>query len=85
MDEMLGKPAKDKITGLQGIITAKVVYVSGCIQYCIQPPIDKDGKLVESNYFDEGRIEIVSSEKIEAGVDPPGGPVESNVPREYRG
>ena len=58
-DPLLGKQAKDKITGQTGIITSKHVYLSGCNQYGIQPPIDKEGKIPEKGYFDEGRIEVI--------------------------
>ena len=59
MDNFLGKKAKDKITGFEGIITSKHIYLTGCNQYGIQPPIDKDGKVPDKGYFDEGRIEII--------------------------
>lgn len=73
-DELLGKKAKDKVTGFEGIITAKVIYLYGCTQYCITPPA-KDGKVEDSRYYDEGRIEIigegVSPEAVRASE--PGG------------
>lgn len=59
MDQFLGKKAKDKITGFEGIITSKHIYLTGCNQYGIQPSIDKDGKVPDKGYFDEGRIEII--------------------------
>ena len=42
--ENFGKKGKDKVTGLEGIITAKIFYMYGCAQYGITPPVDKDGK-----------------------------------------
>ncbi len=54
----LGKEAKDKISGLTGIITGIASYLTGCDQYVIQPP-SKDGEFKEGRWFDEGRIEIV--------------------------
>jgi hypothetical protein len=57
--EKLGKKAKDIITGFEGIITSKHIYLTGCTQYGLQPKIDKDGKVSDINYFDEGRIEII--------------------------
>lgn len=57
-DEWFGKKAKDKITGFEGIITGKVTYMFGCAQYGLTPPV-KDGKLEQTHYFDEGRIEII--------------------------
>jgi hypothetical protein len=59
MNDFLGKKAKDKVTGFEGIITSKHIYLTGCIQYGIQPQIDKDGKVPDKEFFDEGRIEIV--------------------------
>ena len=55
----LGKTAKDKITGFQGILTARVEYLTGCNRYCIQPKELKDGKPIDSIYFDEAQIEIL--------------------------
>ena len=59
MDEKFGKKARDKVTGLVGIITGKSVWMYGCNQYCIVPPVDKEGKVVDGSWFDEGRIEII--------------------------
>jgi hypothetical protein len=68
--DFMGKKAKDKITGFEGIITSKHIYLTGCNQYGIQPSVDKDGKVPEKNYFDEGRIEItgegISSKSVTA-------------------
>lgn len=54
-----GKLAKDKVTGFEGIITAKVDYMYGCAQYCLTPRVSEGGKREEAEYFDEGRIEII--------------------------
>jgi hypothetical protein len=55
----LGTLAKDKITGFSGIITARCEFLTGCSRYCIQPTELKDGKPIDSLYFDEAQIEIV--------------------------
>ena len=72
---LLGKKAKDKITGFEGILTAKAQYLYGCTQYCLTPPA-KDGKTLTSEWFDEGRIEVigegVAPEEVRA--EKPGGP-----------
>ena len=57
--ENLGKKAKDKITGFSGIIIGKIIYLTGCNQYGLTPPIDKDGKTSSTEWFDESRIEII--------------------------
>lgn len=82
MDEKFGKKARDKVTGLVGIITGKIVWMYGCNQYCVVPPVDKDGKVVEGSWFDEGRIEI-----IEPAIEPKdvqvarGGADNANMPK----
>lgn len=64
----LGLRARDKITGYEGIIYSFVKYLYGCNQYGINPGIDKDGKLKEVVWFDEGRIEIVGEGILAADV-----------------
>jgi hypothetical protein len=77
----LGQEAKDKITGFKGILTAKVDYLFGCTQYGIAPE-SKDGKVQDTAYFDEGRIEItgpgITAEEVQA--EKPGG-INRDCPR----
>jgi hypothetical protein len=54
-----GKKGKDKVTGFEGMITAKCNYMYGCSQYLLTPKIDKDGKKLDGEWFDEGRVEIL--------------------------
>lgn len=61
----LGKRAKDKITGFEGILTGRCQYLYGCDQYLITPPVDKSGAKPDGSWIDEGRIEIVGE-----GIDP---------------
>jgi hypothetical protein len=71
----LGKKAKDKITGFEGIIVGKCTYLFGCATYGIAPAVIKEGKVESTVWFDEGRIEVtgkgVSKESV--SVDKPGG------------
>jgi len=71
----LGKKAKDKITGFEGIIIGKATYLFGCDQYGLAPQIfDKaKGELKASQWFDEGRIEIIGD-----GVEPSSVKVDKN-------
>lgn len=55
----LGIEGRDKITGFKGIITSVCYSLYGCHQYCIVPPADKEGKLVEGKWFDDGRVDEV--------------------------
>ena len=50
---------QDKITGFRGIATSKHIYLTGCSQYGLQPPMNTDGKVPDKVYFDEGRLEVV--------------------------
>jgi hypothetical protein len=54
----LGKQARDKITGFEGIIIGKIHFLFGCDQYGIAPKVT-DGKVNDTNWFDEGRVEII--------------------------
>lgn len=61
---MLGRRAKDKITGFTGTITGRAEYISGCSQLLLCPPLDKDGKSQSSQWFDEQRLELLDGEPI---------------------
>jgi hypothetical protein len=78
-ENILGKKARDKITGFEGIIIGKAEYLFGCTQYGLAPEA-KDGKCPESLWFDEGRVEVtgdgVSPESVI--VDKNGGPQRDN-------
>ena len=65
---LLGKRAKDKVTGFTGIITAKCYHLYGCAQYAINPAISEDGKLNTVNWFDEGRIDIIGEGILPSSV-----------------
>jgi hypothetical protein len=71
----LGKKAKDKITGLEGIVTGRCEYLYGCTQYCIMPQAT-DNKAPEGSWYDEGRVEVIDegikAEEVRAKED--GGP-----------
>lgn len=55
----LGRKVRDKVTGFEGIATSEHRYLTGCTQYGIQAPIDKNGNIPEIKYFDEGRLEFL--------------------------
>ena len=70
----LGTRAKDKVSGLVGMIISRCENLNGCLRYTIQPPIDKDGKIVESYWFDEDQIEIINEKPVEVKKNFTGGP-----------
>ena len=60
--ENFGKKAKDKVTGFEGVITAKALYMYGCSQYLLTPKVDREGKKQVGEWFDEGRLETFEIE-----------------------
>ena len=71
----LGDKVRDKISGLEGIITSKIEFLNGCIQYGIQPPVSENGDMREVEYIDEGQLErikekttIIKQENVGGGI-----------------
>lgn len=62
----LGDQVKDKVTGFKGIVTATTLFLNGCVRCAVQPPMGKDGKIPDSQYFDEPQLEILKKAKVKA-------------------
>ena len=69
----LGDKVKDTISGFIGIAIAKHSYLYGCTRISVQPPV-KEGKLAESEAFDEPQLFIISKTVIKEGNKDVGGP-----------
>jgi hypothetical protein len=54
----LGRKGKDKITGFSGTVTGFVEYITGCNQLLLIPPVGKDGKTGDGQWFDEQRVDL---------------------------
>ena len=55
----LGDKATAVITGFTGIVVARVDYLTGCSQLCLQPQgLDEKGQPFESRYFDEPYVDL---------------------------
>lgn len=70
----LGAKARDTVTGFEGIITARNEWLNGCIQYCLKPKVDKDGKIPEGEWIDEQQVELVRKAASKAAAKTTGGP-----------
>ena len=57
-----GIKVKDTVTGFTGTVTGKVCYITGCDQYLVQPPMNKQGVFIEPRWMDEGRLEQIGKE-----------------------
>ncbi len=77
----LGEKVKDSVTGFKGIVTARLEYLNGCVQYCVEPKVDKEGKMKKCPYIDEGQLEIQGAKKVKSdGSFPPSGGDMPNAP-----
>jgi hypothetical protein len=54
---LLGLKARDRVTGFAGVISSVTFDLYGCVQAIVTPPVGKDGKTCESNWFDIKRLE----------------------------
>jgi len=57
-EKILGATVKDRVTGFKGVATGYCIYLTGCNQVCVCPPVDGDGKTREASWFDVQRLEI---------------------------
>ena len=55
----LGVEVECRVTGFRGIVTSRVEYINGCIQYCVRGKIKKDGKYPEAEYIDGEHLKVV--------------------------
>jgi len=60
---LLGMKAKDKISGLAGVISSISFDLYGCVQAAITPPAKK-GEYISGTWFDLTRLEIVSKKRV---------------------
>jgi len=54
----LGDTVTDTITGFTGIVVGRVEYLTGCIQFEVQPKGLKDGVPINPKWIDEVRLGI---------------------------
>ncbi|HUX00597.1 MAG TPA: hypothetical protein VMY35_06400 [Phycisphaerae bacterium] len=78
----LGDHVRDIISGFQGIATARSEFLWGCTRVMVQPRETKDGQPIESHWFDEPQLQVITPAVITpaaASPEPrrgPGGPRE---------
>jgi hypothetical protein len=76
----LGDEVKDKFTDFKGKVTARTEYITGCVQYEVQPRELKDGMLQDPAWIDEIRLEIIKKEPTKKAPRRHGG-IRSHPPR----
>lgn len=73
----LGSNVKDSITGFAGVATARTVYLNGCVQIGVTATGLTDGKIIEDQWIDEGRLGPSEAKAGGPGPRPPGLPTPS--------
>ncbi len=70
-----GKLCRDKVTLFEGICTGRMTSLYGSDAYCLSPRSKKKNKHLASEWFDEGRLEIIGEgvSVEEVTTDRPGG------------
>ena len=56
---LLGMQVRDKVTDLVGVVVSISFDLYGCIMAVVEQPIDKDGKVPESRWYDCKRLEAI--------------------------
>ena len=62
--DLLGRTAKDRVTGFSGVVASISFDLYGCVQAVLTPPIDKDGKPQDGRWFDVNRLEMQGAERV---------------------
>jgi len=66
----LGDYVRDKITNFEGLTLGKSEYLNGCVQFEVQPRIDKEGKMSESEWIDEQQLEVIEESDLDKVFEP---------------
>ena len=56
--DLLGFPARDKITGYSGVVSSICFDLYGCVQAALSPPVNDKGEIPDDRWFDVSRLEI---------------------------
>lgn len=64
--DLLGKKAKDKVTGFKGIVECLSFDLYGCVQVTLRPEgLKKDnGHMKDAQWFDVSRLEVLSKQPV---------------------
>ncbi|MBX4152415.1 hypothetical protein [Paenibacillus lautus] len=55
----LGAQVHDKVSGFEGKALVVIENLHNCNQYYVEPPVDKDGKPRDGQWYDEGRLNVI--------------------------
>lgn len=58
----LGQVVIDRVSDFKGTVIGITTFLNGCRRIGVAPKVDKDGKLQDTQWFDEPQLRIVSNE-----------------------
>lgn len=62
--DLLGKKARDRVSGFAGTVSSISFDLYGCIQAVLSPPVDDKGALPDGRWFDIQRLEVQPGERV---------------------
>ena len=70
----LGDKVKDSVSGFKGIAIGRTMWLHGCARITVHPEgITKEGKLFETQVFDEPQLVVIQAKKVKKGKNDTGG------------
>jgi len=64
IDKYLGYRVKDRVTGIEGVVTSVCFDLYGCIQCILHPGLNESGEIRDTNWFDLNRMIIISDDPV---------------------
>ncbi len=60
--QLLGYQVKDRVTGIEGIVTTITFDLYGCVQALVHPGLDKEGKARDQHWLDVARLHPIEAD-----------------------
>lgn len=73
----LGDKVKDTVSGFKGIVTGRTTFLPGCVRCGITSDKLSGGKPIDTMWFDEPQLVVISANKVKEGNHTTGGPCPS--------
>lgn len=61
---LLGLKVEDKVTGFKGVVASISFDLYGCVQAVVNPGLGKDGKPMDSLWFDVARLKVLDKKPV---------------------
>lgn len=70
----LGSKIESIVTAQMGVVVSRSENLGGCNRYFVQPKVDKEGKVPDGSWIDEGEINVLDPNFVKVGDQTTGGP-----------